>query len=382
VLARWAACGLCLLQNPAMPLDVQWTLLERRRDKWRALEDVGEWMVELWIVLDGANGEAAEQLVAAAADQAWGSPPGGRWAVTGSAQGTYVARTTTADWRTVIEGLLAALGEVSGRVSVPPAVPGDPASGRVVAQAFLAFSMDPPASAGPFNPNGTVKLRWGVSPDLTTHLVEDAVGWASAAGQIGRVGNTLPATPADAARLLQRTWASGNYQHGVLFVADMTAARARAVALAEFGLTSWTELRAGASLADDARVVTERLVHFAGLLDHGHIGPGTTTRRVDRDEAMYGTWAISRSLWDTFVPAAYSVQLLTAAQLERTNDLSRWDVQRINDNRWLVTAKDFDAWWDIPDLAALRSLRAPDPQLLAQAAADFGDAIITAEQVT
>lgn len=341
------------------------------------MDDVEEWMVELWVVLDGINGSPAEQLVAGAAEEAWGPPPNGRWAVTASSQGTYVARTTTGDWRATIEALLARLGDVSGRVSVPPAVPGDPASGRVVAQAFLAFSMDPPPSAGPFNPNGTVKLRWGVAPGLTAQLVEDAVAWASVAGQIGRVGNTLPATPADAARLLNRTWAPGNYQHGVLFAADSTAARARAVALAAFGLTSWTEIRPGTSLADDARVVTERLVQYADLLDHGHVGPGTTTRRVDRDQAMYGVWALHRPLWATFVPAAYSVQLMTAAQLERTHDLSRWTVRRISEDRWLVTSKDFDAWWDIPDLAALRSLRAPDPELLAQAAADFGDAILS-----
>jgi hypothetical protein len=63
--------------------------------------------------------------------------------------------------------------------------------------------------------------------------------------------------------------------------------------------------------------------------------------------------------------------------LRRESDRSAQ--RRIAEDRWLVTAKDFDAWWDIPDLSALRSLRAPGPEPLAQAAADVGDTILTGE---
>ena len=361
-----------------MPLSVDWTSLERRRDQWGRLRegDEAEWMVELWIVLDGVSGPPAESLVGHAADIAWGDPPGSRWAVTASSEGVYVAR-GTGDWRGTIIALVGALDAASGRVTVPPATPADPASGRVVAQAFLAFSMDSSPSAGPFNANGTLKLRWGVGPEVTQRIVEEAVAWTAVAGDIGRIGPILPTTPADAARALQQTLWPGNYQHRMLFAADLAATRARAVTFAEFGLTSWTEVRPKTSLADDARAVTERLTEYAQLVDYAHVGPGTSTLRVDRDRATQDVWRSSRPLWSTFVPAPYSAQLMTSAQLERTNDLSRWTVERVTSNRWLVTAGDFDAWWDIPDLSAFRSLRAPDPDLLAKAVADFGDAILS-----
>lgn len=76
----------------------------------------------------------------------------------------------------------------------------------------------------------------------------------------------------------------------------------------------------------------------------------------------------SRPLMKNFTPDAYGIQLLTDAHLERTHDLSAWSITEITPGRHLVEHPDLAAWYADPH---------PDPQLIEQARADFGEAILT-----
>ncbi len=364
-----------------MTLAVDWSRLETRRSQWSSLGTDGaaedEETVELWVTLPGLSDDEGEQRVLAAADEAWPATPGSTRAVTGSAGGVYVARTVPSGrWRSAIDSLVDELQHSDGTVTTPPPVPSNLTAGRLVAQAFLAFSMSPPPQEGPFNPNGTLKLRWGVDPGLTRRLVEDACEWAAGAGRIGRVGPFLPATPESAARAVMRTWYPGNFQHSVLFASDHTGTRARAVALGEFGLTSWTDLAPDTAPVDQASALIPLMVKHAPSLDYAHIGPGNTTLRVDRDPATQGVWRGSRELWATHVPAPYSVQLLTSAHLDRVHDLSGWDVRQVAPGRWLVMASDLRPWWNFPEATTVWEAEAAIRDVAAPAKRAFGDAVL------
>lgn len=76
-------------------------------------------------------------------------------------------------------------------------------------------------------------------------------------------------------------------------------------------------------------------------------------------------------------PDAFPVQVLTAAHLERANDLSRWDVRQITDRRWLVTHPDPEAFFPPPPPGPGVPRITPDPDLIAAARNDFGELILT-----
>jgi len=80
----------------------------------------------------------------------------------------------------------------------------------------------------------------------------------------------------------------------------------------------------------------------------------------------------SRPLMSSFVPDVNGIQVLTDAHLARANDLSAWSITSLNAGRHLVEAKDLAAWYANPE---------PDPRLLEQARADFGNMILTPEAI-
>ncbi len=80
----------------------------------------------------------------------------------------------------------------------------------------------------------------------------------------------------------------------------------------------------------------------------------------------------NRPLLASFVPDVSGIQLLTDAHLERAHDLSGWDIESLAGGRNLVRARDLAAWYAQP---------VPDPDLLAQARADFGAMILTPDLI-
>jgi hypothetical protein len=73
-------------------------------------------------------------------------------------------------------------------------------------------------------------------------------------------------------------------------------------------------------------------------------------------------------LLDRYLPDANGIQLLRTAHLERSHDLSAWNISDLGDDRHLVQARDLAAWYAQP---------LPDPDVLAQARADFVGALLT-----
>ena len=73
------------------------------------------------------------------------------------------------------------------------------------------------------------------------------------------------------------------------------------------------------------------------------------------------------------VPDAHGIQVLTDAHLERAHNLSSWTITSLDGGRHLVESNDLAAWYSTPE---------PDPALLAAARVEFGEMIMTPENIT
>ena len=88
-----------------------------------------------------------------------------------------------------------------------------------------------------------------------------------------------------------------------------------------------------------------------------------------------------------YLPDAYGQQVVTGAHLLRLGELpsERWMVEDLGRDRYLVTARDLAAWFDVDprpyggEDTHFSRPAPPDPDTLAQARADFADAILTAD---
>ena len=83
-------------------------------------------------------------------------------------------------------------------------------------------------------------------------------------------------------------------------------------------------------------------------------------------------WRLNRHLWDSYVPDAHPVQVLTRSHLDKATDLSRWQVRALAGDRYLVETHDLAPWLD-PET--------PADEVLLPARADFGAMILTAEVI-
>ena len=83
-----------------------------------------------------------------------------------------------------------------------------------------------------------------------------------------------------------------------------------------------------------------------------------------------GQWRNNRQLWHAYVPDAHGIQLLTAEHVDKLDNLDTWNVSQVAPDRYLVEARDLEAWYAADE---------PAPEVLAAARRDFRDAILTPE---
>lgn len=84
-----------------------------------------------------------------------------------------------------------------------------------------------------------------------------------------------------------------------------------------------------------------------------------------------GHWQVSRHVWSEFTLDAHGINLLTAAHLDKADDLSQWRTRRTSSGRFLVEARDLAPWFDSWPV---------DQTLVERARADFGAMILTEPQ--
>ncbi|MGW2836948.1 hypothetical protein ACWCWD_04010 [Streptomyces sp. NPDC001493] len=91
-----------------------------------------------------------------------------------------------------------------------------------------------------------------------------------------------------------------------------------------------------------------------------------------RPEVSAVALRMNAGLWSRFVPDVHCMQLLTDEHLARVADLSQWTVTYVTPGRALVES---------PDLAEWLRPAGPAPSVLDRARADFGRALVSAEDV-
>lgn len=145
----------------------------------------------------------------------------------------------------------------------------------------------------------------------------------------------------------------------------------------------WTDAtRPWVELVDDAR---EHLLLDPAALDVGHIRNGTavvsgwvelnhltTGSHLRQDPNIKNHYDLNRHLWDTRVLDAHGIQLLTSRHLDHAHDLSGWTVTEVAPDGHLVEAADLAPWFAQDN---------PDPNVLDQARADFGDMLLTWDHI-
>ena len=137
---------------------------------------------------------------------------------------------------------------------------------------------------------------------------------------------------------------------------------------------------------EDLDLVTRGLLVAVGDLDTGWVtigrrSPNFTGHRIDR------VWnyaaSVVRPLFDRFVPDAAGVMVLTAAHLERVHDVSLWAVTVLPNGRYLLRARDLDAWFHGTGTSSYHGRYGesygpqPDQATLTAARVALGDALLT-----
>lgn len=124
------------------------------------------------------------------------------------------------------------------------------------------------------------------------------------------------------------------------------------------------------SLVATASLVEQAFVQYSPLRDLGWDNLGHS--QAPPPPVPGYTFRYHPCLLQTVVPDARGALVVRDAHLERAHDLTRWNVQPIQDGRHLLTAHDLEPWFASPDV---------DPDLLDQARRDFGDMIVKPEDI-
>lgn len=297
----------------------------------------------------------------------------------------YAAPMTSQQQRSAVESWLSLLTErlgdvgLSGHVSTPrqprPTFERMLPTRRTHPTAFMGFRLE---SYGSW---GDRFAGWRVSAETTRTLCDRlqtealVVGprsWASLAGpQLA-----IPTT--DVADFLSTTSMLVRDQKSVYVEATNEQAFLN-YSLAGYGQCVTQTVGAQASWRERLAVQTGRLVSSADLIDVGMIKNAwelaSSWDDVDvRDQHSPVCdplqYRLSRHLWDEYVIDAAGVNLLTSRHVERAHDLREWDVKRVSEDRYLVSATDLEDWF--------RGITA-SAEVIASARSDFGDMILTAD---
>lgn len=238
----------------------------------------------------------------------------------------------------------------------------------------MGFTVDPPVSAGPFNDAGVPEPRWSAAQAGHDALLAHVTAIADAA-PAGRLRSTaLVPTHPEHTRDVVELELERRSECDVTTYSEAPDATSgpeivrHAVSMWHLGTVTWGNADPGLGDQQASYAHESLLRRFAAHLDVGFVGycAPTPSARLYLDSVP---WGDRRHLWASYVPAPHGVQLLTNAHLDRAHDLSGWLLDEVAPGRWLVTHPDREAWLT-PE---------PDPELVAEATADFGAMVLTFE---
>lgn len=230
-------------------------------------------------------------------------------------------------------------------------------------------------------PNQQVSA-WSVPPPETLELTRHLSAWGGqVAGDqivVGTVNLVAVPPTSDAARLLARQVARQS-RGGAAWIAN-DERRARLVNLGSSGtsaaqvLDESTDASSRIDALRDVVVGRSDLIDIAFVRRSAVLGLWTGLDIPSKLPVQNGATAVryARHVLDRWVPDAHGIQVLTDAHLQRAHDLTAWRVTDLGSGRHLVEAPDLRAWY---------GSTTPDPTTLQVARGDFGDMILTQEDI-
>ncbi|WP_329173294.1 hypothetical protein [Streptomyces sp. NBC_01477] len=212
---------------------------------------------------------------------------------------------------------------------------------------------------------------------------ERAVRWAAEAGgdaYVSSGGLSQIVTTGDvAAHLASALHVASS---GAVLYTDALAARAAMADIGSDGQATYQTNDASASLAAQADRARTAILAEADYAHYAFVAP--TPRQAYlwdargralpplREEIPAYALRMHADLWSRFVPDVHCMQLLTDEHLDQVTDLSRWTVTHVTAGRTLVEARDVAEWL---------GPGGPAPSIVDQARADFGRALVPADDV-
>ena len=279
-------------------------------------------------------------------------------------------------WVTAIAGELEAQGSSGRLTAVLPEYTGYERPLRLVDCITVGLVL-PTNETVVYRPDGTMNA-WPVDEDVTTQLVDEVVEFC-----LRGTGETFFAhgmsqfriDPADAPRLVSQAIGRGPPVSLTWLGTDDVVRSAQLDYNGRAHFEWRDESLPGTDLAED---LSQILVKHADRLEYGLVRQSwllaagwddVVNRRPPR---LPGDIYYRRTphLERTLVPDAYGIQLLTRAHLDRQPDLSDWRVEEVAPGRYLVTAKQLNAWF---------GPREPNDATLEKARHEFGSLIIDEE---
>jgi hypothetical protein len=222
---------------------------------------------------------------------------------------------------------------------------------------------------------------WGCGGDALEQAVSHGVDWMCAQGGRAQANIELRANfwvdPATAKQILigqansTNVSVSNSYQPERQEIRGVDILRPGAVSLtSRAGRTGWAE-----TIGEFRAALLQAPVERLSIAMISHLTWGDWLMSPIPGTDYFDRFAYDRfpDRWHEFTLDPCGIQILTDQHLAKAGDLSGWTTTRLDEHHYLVEARDLAAWYAKP----LLKTDPVDPDLLAQARADFGGMILT-----
>jgi hypothetical protein len=379
---------------------VDWTGLRTRRKVLRGSGWVG---VDVLVLLPGVDRHESVNLVRRAVAEAGLLGEGASMVSPNTVMHATmrgVALWVEAPWQAGVERLAEALAGagLSGTITPQTGYFDDDSLRGLppVPTMFIAMTQVPRTDQGPMNQYGVPVPRWGVPPQATRSLADQAVSFVltpsaddpdgDAELPTGALGEGTTYTLVDARdaadaicgaveRLPSVTWVMLRHTDRTTNQQAREPSRVlTGVSLDTFGQTTWSLLDPAPPLARVARLVDIARQQLPNL-DYAAVRASSP---LFAGHGMFqGTpWRGYRHLWTEYLPDANPIQIVTSAHLKKAHDLADWDLEPLGDDRWLLQTRDAARWFDLPADTS-DTIWYPHTDYYAKAVVDFGDMIMS-----
>jgi hypothetical protein len=354
------------------------------RARTTALRRTGPPCVQVRVTLEDPSVTDVHSVsagLATALGARWGDEP----AVHPAAGGLWVIVPGESRWKDVVDTVSATLDAagVTAVLSAPPLLDADSfLPGRpVTPTVFAGLTMATPLAELPVNPYGVPEFRWAVTPSATDEVLASTLRWLDQMGGDMEVRGAGPTLPLDAAGGMAVLHA--NLRHAdqwlVAHALSQPPERYRAANLGHWGQATFTDVTPDEAGARTAESLAAMVAALGAPLDSAAVWLANPLFPSWSSLPHGPQWILRRDLWATHVLDVAGIQVLGSAQLDRVADLGAWAVQEVSPDRWLVQAKDLEAWYEPPDETAWGQGRFPEPALVEQARRDFGELVVSPE---